>query len=103
MCDPLGLFVYISLLFMVFLAVLIIRKNSNLSLVLLLFVSLISVFRGSAGIDTPLYIIRFVESLNTDINYFFEPAIPLLMSFIKTLGLGFNFFSLIYGTTISFF
>lgn len=100
MCDPFGLLVYLYLIIVTYIAVVFKRKDL-FSFSLLAIISIIAAFRGNAGIDTPLYIERFENAIDTSIPLL-EPLITLIMKGVQTIGGSFSLFSIIWGIIMSF-
>ncbi len=103
MCDPFGFLLYIIMLSMLHLSLLSILSKHNYFLICLafLFITLIASFRGTAGVDTYLYILRFDHLQPFENIPLIEPLIPLLMSIVKFFNGNFGDFSILYGLILS--
>ncbi len=102
MCDPLGLSIYLFLLFILFVGIL---YNNFFVLYVGIFISsILASLRGDAGVDTFLYLHRFNEIDPGLIGFNqlnpIEPVLTFFMWTIKTLGLGFEFFSFLISIII---
>lgn len=100
MCDPAGLLIYTILLIFSFIAAINLHKQRSLFLILLFLAAIFAAYRGSSGVDTPLYIIRFHYASFFNLS-FIEPIIPFMMALVKDLGGSFVQFSILYGFLLS--
>lgn len=97
MCDPVGFLFYCVILFSIYFSAFL--KQKIVLKIVLFFIAILSAFRGTAGVDTPLYMARFTVIDEVPVN-FFEPIMPLVMKLVKSLGGDFFSFSVVWALLI---
>ncbi|MDD3814930.1 MAG: EpsG family protein [Desulfocapsaceae bacterium] len=106
MCDFSGFLIYLISLVLVLSSAVLANKLKILTFTIFLGVGILAAFRGTAGVDTPLYLLRF-EYLTfdfvDDIGSFLllEPISFFMMWLVKYCGGTFSVFSLMYGLILS--
>ena len=99
MCDVLGFLLYVFMLFSLQLSI--VKKNYLSLTLVLLFITFIAAFRGTSGVDTYMYLLRF-DAINSIFNIpIIEFFIPFLMWCSKVLGGSFITFSILFGLIMS--
>ena len=95
MCDIYGFLLYFLMLISLQFSIL--KKNYLLLSIVLFFVIIIAAYRGTAGVDTSMYIMRFNGTCNFKDIPLIEFITPFIMWIAKYIGFGFGGFSIILG------
>ena len=101
MRDIIGLLIYFVSVISLFFAILLIKRYKYVSFFIFLVVGMAAMFRGSAGVDTHLYISKFGSIGSLYDVPLTEPLIPFLMWIVKFCGGSFPVFSLVYAVILS--
>jgi len=101
MCDGIGFLIYFSSLLILIISVLLVKKNKFVMIISLFWIILLASLRGSAGVDTRMYIFRFENISDFSKIPIIESLLPFLMFIVRNISNSFSIFSLFYGAIIS--